>query len=68
MVLNKENFVVDAEGKKVGVFLPIKQYNQILEDLEELEDIKLYDEVKKRKEGSITLEEYLKKRSKKQNG
>lgn len=61
----KENFVVDAKGNKIGVFLPITKYNKLLEELEELEDIKLYDKVKNRKEESIPLEEYLKQRREK---
>ncbi len=61
----KENFVVDAEGNKIGVFLPINKYNKLLEELEELEDIKLYDKVKNRKEESIPLEQYLKQRREK---
>jgi len=27
----KENFVVDAKGNRVGVFLPIKDYNKLME-------------------------------------
>jgi len=61
----RENFVVDAKGNKIGVFLPITKYNKLLEELEELEDIKLYDKVKNRKEESIPLEQYLKQRREK---
>lgn len=45
----RENFVVDAKGKRVGVFLPIKDYNKLMEELEELDDIKAYDKVMSRK-------------------
>lgn len=61
----KENFVVDAKGNKIGVFLPITKYNKLLEELEELADSKLYDKVKNRKEESIPLEQYLEQRRKK---
>ena len=35
---------------------------KMLEDIEELEDIRMYDEVKARNESSITLVEYMEKR------
>jgi len=37
----------------------------MLEELEELEDIKMYDEVKARNEPSIPFEEYVNNRRKK---
>ena len=67
MTLAKENFVTDAKGKKIAVLLPIKDYNKMLNDLEELEDVRLYDEVKARKEKSIPLEQYIKQRRKKRH-
>jgi PHD/YefM family antitoxin component YafN of YafNO toxin-antitoxin module len=43
----RTQFVTDDQGKKVAVILPIKEYKKMIEDLEELEDIKLYDASKK---------------------
>ncbi len=63
----KTQFVTDDHGEKLAVILPIKKYYQMLEDLEEMEDIRLYDEVKARQEEAIPLGEYLKKR-KQRNG
>lgn len=40
-------FITDGQGNKLGVFLPIKSYNQMMKDLEELEEVKSYDEAKK---------------------
>lgn len=57
-------YITDVTGKKISVVLPLKDYNRILEELEELEDIRLYDEVKAKKEDSIPFDEYLKKRNK----
>jgi hypothetical protein len=37
----------------------LKEYSRILENLEELNDIRLFDEVKARNEKSLPLEEYL---------
>ena len=39
-------FVVDENGKRVSVILPIEEYEGMLEELEELEDIRAYDEAK----------------------
>jgi PHD/YefM family antitoxin component YafN of YafNO toxin-antitoxin module len=55
-------YITDDKGKKVSVILPIKEYKNIMEELEELEDIRLYDEVKANKEQSIPLEKYIEKR------
>ena len=55
-----ENFVVDAKGKKVSVLLPIKDYQKLLDELEELEDIKAYDNAINRKREFIPLDKALK--------
>lgn len=66
----KTQFVTDDHGKKLAVILPIKEYNKMVEDVEELEDIKLYDAAKKRKQEFISAEEAFveieKKRGQKQ--
>ena len=54
-------FITDKKGKKISAVLPIKKYLKLLEDLEELEDIRMYDAVKASKEKSIPFEEFLKK-------
>lgn len=53
----KTQFVTDDNGNKLAVILPIKEYNKILNDLEELEDIKLYDEAKKGKQEFLDAEQ-----------
>lgn len=57
-------FVTNDKGEKISVILPIKQYLKLLEAIEENEDIRLYDEIKAKKEKRISLEEYLKGREK----
>ena len=52
----------EEKGKKLAVILPMAEYEKMLEDVEELEDIRMYDEVKARDESSITLVEYMEKR------
>ena len=39
-------YVVDENGMRVGVLLDIKEYERMVEELEELEDIRAYDEAK----------------------
>ena len=53
-------FITDSAGKKL-VVLSMKEYKKIIEDLEELEDIKRYDEAKKNDTGErIPMEEVFK--------
>jgi len=59
----KTQFITDNKGNKVSVILPIREYKKMIEELEELEDIKLYDEAKADKGKSISLDDYLKKRT-----
>ena len=42
----KTQFITDNSGQKLAVILPIKDYNRMIEELEDLEDVKLYDKVK----------------------
>ena len=58
-------FINDINGQKSLVVLPIKDYELLLEELEELEDIRLYDEAKKDdNDGYILFSDYLKNRKK----
>jgi PHD/YefM family antitoxin component YafN of YafNO toxin-antitoxin module len=55
-------FVINEKGEKSAVIVPMKTYLEMLEKLEELEDIRMYDAVKSRNESSVSLEEYRQKR------
>lgn len=57
-------FVIDTSGKKTGVFLSMKDYKKMMEELEELDDIKAYDKAKKRNEKTMPLREAIKLRKK----
>jgi hypothetical protein len=46
MVKLNENFIINKEGHKVGVFLDMKSYRKVIDELEELEDIRAFDEAK----------------------
>lgn len=63
----KTQFITDDHGNKIAVILPIKDYQKMLDNLEEMEDIKLSDEVKARKEETLPFSEYLRKRKKKKD-
>lgn len=43
LVLNEEQYVTDAKGKRVGVLLDLRTYDRLREAEEELEDIRAYD-------------------------
>lgn len=57
MKVTKKQYITDDEGNKVAVILPIKKYQQMLEDLEMKEDVALYDKAKKRKQVFVDVEE-----------
>lgn len=64
MKQHSPQFITDAKGKKLSVVLDIRDYERILEQLEDIEDVKLYDEVKAKNEESIPFDQYLKQRKK----
>ncbi len=56
----KTQFVTDDHGNKLAVILPIREYNKMVDELEELEDIKLYDAAKKGKQEFVDAEQAFK--------
>ena len=64
MTLSNTTFITDQQGKKISAVLPIKKYNMILEELEELEDIRAYDKAKAKKEKPIPLADVIQQRKK----
>ncbi len=50
-------YITDSHGNKISVVLPMKDFVALMEELEELEDIKLYDKSKKANEPSIPIDE-----------
>jgi hypothetical protein len=57
----KSQYVTDRKGRKVGVILPIRDYEKMLEQLEELEDIKVYDKAVEMNEEEISVQEAFQK-------
>jgi len=60
MISVHPQYITDSDGKKLSVVLALQEFDSIMEELEELEDIKLYDEVKKDNEPSIPIDEAFK--------
>ena len=60
MLTVNPQYITDNTGKKISVVLPIKDYKAIMEELEELEEIKLYDEAKKSNEPTFPIDEAFK--------
>lgn len=60
-------YITDTKGKKISVILPIKEFQSIIEELEELEDIRLYDKAKKNKTEFIDAEQAFKEIDKKKS-
>ena len=50
-------YITDYTGKKISVVLPINESKTIMDELEDLDDIRLYDEAKKSDEPSIPIDE-----------
>ncbi len=55
----ERQFVVNERGEKVAVVLSIDEYEKILEELEDLEDIRACNEAKALGETPIPLEQAL---------
>ena len=54
-------YINDINGKKSMVILPVKEFEIIMEQLEDLDDIRLYDEAKKNDTGErIPMEQAFK--------
>ena len=53
----QENFVVDTNGRKIAVQVPIKTYKKLVADSEELEEIKEYRKAKAHKGHAIPFEQ-----------
>ena len=51
------HYITDNTGKKISVILPLDEFENIIEELEELEDIRLYDEAKTSDDSSIPIDE-----------
>jgi hypothetical protein len=64
-IAGREQFVIDAEGKRIGVLLDLETYERLVEAWEDAEDQRLYDEAAPQAHAelargeTVTLDEYL---------
>jgi len=66
MITVHPQYINDSKGKKSLVILPINEFDDLMEKLEDQEDIMLFDESKKEDTGErILFSDYLKNRKKK---
>ncbi len=56
----KENFIIDESGNKTAVVLSIEDYRHLLDELEELEEIKMYDMAKSKDDEVIPFDTAMK--------
>jgi hypothetical protein len=52
-------YITDTAGKQL-VILPMKEFKTLIEELEDIEDVKLYDKAKASKEVSLPISEAFK--------
>lgn len=57
MISLKERFVVDESGRRLSVLLDLETYHKLLEELEELETLRAYDEAKASGDEAIPFEQ-----------
>jgi PHD/YefM family antitoxin component YafN of YafNO toxin-antitoxin module len=62
LALIKPQYITDENGEKVSVILPISEYERMIEELEDIDDVKLFDEASLHKEPSMAFDDYVKKR------
>jgi len=56
----KTQYITDDHGKKVAVVVPVKDYEKLMDELDELECIKAYDKAKARKQEFIPASDVFK--------
>ena len=52
-------FLTNEKGEKIAVVISIEEYEKILEELEELDDIRAYDEAKASGETPVPFDEAI---------
>lgn len=52
-------FITDSDGKRVAVILDLERYEELLEAMEELDDIRAFDEAKASGDKAIPFEQAI---------
>jgi len=59
MITLHHTFVKDPKGKNIGVFLPLGDYNKIVQLIEDYEDIVAFDKAIKHKNDTVPFREAI---------
>jgi PHD/YefM family antitoxin component YafN of YafNO toxin-antitoxin module len=66
MIAIHPQYIKDADGNESLVVLPAKEFEAMMESLEEMDDIVRYDQAKKEDDGErVPFSEYLNRRRRK---
>jgi hypothetical protein len=63
----RQQFIEDIQGNRIAVLMPIDQYNKLLDQLEDVDDVRTYDAAKAEKDEIIPFEQAVKEIEKKRN-
>ena len=55
----RRQFILNKQGKPIAVLIPIDQYDKILEQLEEIDDIRAYDAAEAEEDEIIQFDQAL---------
>lgn len=58
--MTEENYIIDKNGRRIAVQIPIKRYKKLVADSEELDEIKEYRKAKSHKGDPIPFERAFK--------
>ena len=53
----RERYITDSEGNRLGVVLSLEEYQHLLDELEELNEIRAYDAAKQSNDEVISFEQ-----------
>ena len=53
----REQYIVDEHGNRNAVLVPLAEWQRLMDDLEELDEIREYDEAKTRPSDPVPLEQ-----------
>lgn len=60
MITVHPQFITDNTGKKISVVIPVKEFKTLMEVLEDIEDVRLFDEAMSANEPSVPIDEAFK--------
>ena len=55
--MSSPQYITDSQGMRISVVLPIKEYEKLMQELEDVEDVRLYDEAIAGKGDSMPIDE-----------